>query len=169
MLAVIESVWGAISPPSIPTARFPPTTGDGGTDEAPTASSTVAISRCAPAAQWRTLTEANGWSIRQLVTHLTGSIEFVGTPSEVADELARYVHAGAIGGLNLVPDSVPGGFDDVVDRLVPVLQERGIYPTEYAGATLRENLRLRRACRPSRQELAAATGVRVIDRSTTWI
>jgi alkanesulfonate monooxygenase SsuD/methylene tetrahydromethanopterin reductase-like flavin-dependent oxidoreductase (luciferase family) len=43
--------------------------------------------------------------------------------STVADELTRYVRAGAINDLNLVPNAVPGGFDDVVDRLVPALQE----------------------------------------------
>ena len=168
VLAVIESVWGRDLSAVDPDGPLP---ADDPVTEEQTKTHGVVNSRDQPlrtAAQWRTLTEAKGWSIRQLVTHLTGSIEFVGTPNDVADELARYVHAGALGGLNLVPDSVPGGFDDVVDRLVPVLQERGIYPTEYAGATLRENLRLR-ACRPPRQELAAATSVRVIDRSTTWI
>lgn len=81
-----------------------------------------------------------GWSIRQLVAHLNRSLDFVGTPSQVADRLAHYVRAGAIDGLNLVANGVPTGYDDVVDHLVPALQERGAYPTDYAGPTLRENL-----------------------------
>jgi FMN-dependent oxidoreductase (nitrilotriacetate monooxygenase family) len=97
------------------------------------------------AAAWRTLAEERGFTMRQLVLHLNAAVEFVGTPSAVADELARYVRAGAIDGLNLQPNSVPDGFDDVVDRLVPALQDRGVYRTAYEGPTLRENLGLRPA------------------------
>lgn len=75
--------------------------------------------------------------------HLNQSREFVGTASSVADQLAHYVRSGAIDGLNLAPRSVPDGFDDVVDHLVPALQERGVYPDCYPGTTLRENLGLR--------------------------
>lgn len=67
----------------------------------------------------------------------------------MADELARYVRAGAIDGLNLNPNSVPDGSDDVVDRLVPALQDRGVYRTAYEGSTLRENLGITGAVRTS--------------------
>lgn len=97
------------------------------------------------AAAWRSLAEQRGFTMRQLVRHLNETVEFVGSPSTVADELARYVRAGAIDGLNLQPNSVPDGFDDVVDRLVPALQDRGVYRTAYEGTTLRENLGLRPA------------------------
>jgi alkanesulfonate monooxygenase SsuD/methylene tetrahydromethanopterin reductase-like flavin-dependent oxidoreductase (luciferase family) len=92
--------------------------------------------------RWRRLATERGLTIRQLVEHLNTTTEFIGTPATVADQLTRYVRAGAIDGLNVQPNSVPDGFDDVVDRLVPELQDRGIYPTEYAGSTLRENLGL---------------------------
>jgi alkanesulfonate monooxygenase len=39
---------------------------------------------------------------------------------------------------------LPEGLDDFVDRVVPVLQNRGLFRTEYEGITLRENLGLRR-------------------------
>ncbi|MEU7811256.1 hypothetical protein [Pseudonocardia sp. NPDC049154] len=97
------------------------------------------------AAAWRELAAQRGFTMRELVLHLNDTVEFVGTPSAVADELARYVRAGAIDGLNLQANSVPGGFDEVVDRLVPALQDRGVYRTEYEGTTLRENLGLRPA------------------------
>lgn len=61
-------------------------------------------------------------------------------PAPVADELVRSVRAGAIDGLNLNPNAVPDGFDDVVERLVPARQDRGVYRTAYEGTTLRENL-----------------------------
>jgi hypothetical protein len=90
-------------------------------------------------------------------SHLNATVEFVGSPATVADELTRYVRAGAIDGLNLQPNSVPGGFDDVVDRLVPELQDRGVYRTAYEGTTLRENLGLRPAV-VRRGALQAQTG-----------
>ncbi|WP_240746715.1 LLM class flavin-dependent oxidoreductase [Cryptosporangium phraense] len=91
---------------------------------------------------WRTLAAERGYTIRGLVAHLSRTAQFVGTPGEVADRLAHYVRTGAIDGLNLVPNAVPTGFDEVVERLVPELQDRGIYPAEYAGSTLRDNLGL---------------------------
>lgn len=45
-------------------------------------------------------------------------------------------------GFNIVPQLLPGSVEDIVDRLVPELQERGIYRTAYAGHTLREHLEL---------------------------
>ncbi|MFE5410124.1 NtaA/DmoA family FMN-dependent monooxygenase [Microbacterium sp. NPDC056569] len=92
--------------------------------------------------EWRAISEARGYSIRQLVHHLTSARAFVGTPGGVADELAHFVRSDAFDGLNVTPDAFPDGLGDVVDRLVPELQERGIYPSEYAGTTLRENLGL---------------------------
>lgn len=50
------------------------------------------------------------------------------------------MRAGAIDGLGVNPTAFPDGFDDVVARLVPALQDRGVYRTAYEGTTLRENL-----------------------------
>ncbi|WP_375476444.1 LLM class flavin-dependent oxidoreductase [uncultured Jatrophihabitans sp.] len=143
VLAVLESVWGCdLSAYDVdgPLPDLDPV------DPEQTKTHGVVNSRDQPlrtAAAWRTLSAERGFTIRQLVAHLNRGIEFVGTPASVADELAHYVRAGAIDGLNLVPNSVPTGFDEVVDRLVPALQERGVYPDEYPGATLRQNLGLR--------------------------
>lgn len=92
---------------------------------------------------WRRLAAERGYTIRGLVAHLNQSREFVGTAGSVADELTHYVRSGVIDGLNLTPNSVPDGFDDVADLLVPALQDRGSYPDRYPGTTLRENLGLR--------------------------
>ena len=64
-------------------------------------------------------------------------------PAGLADKFARFVREGALDGFNLTPYLVPDGLDDIVDTLVPALQERGIYRTEYTGTTLREHLGLR--------------------------
>ncbi|GAA1966184.1 NtaA/DmoA family FMN-dependent monooxygenase [Agromyces allii] len=92
--------------------------------------------------EWRALADAHGYSIRELVDHLTRARAFVGTAGDVADELAHFVRSDAFDGLNVTPDAFPDGLGDVVDRLVPELQERGVYPSEYPGTTLRENLGL---------------------------
>ncbi|WP_243074172.1 NtaA/DmoA family FMN-dependent monooxygenase [Microbacterium sp. SS28] len=92
--------------------------------------------------EWRAIAEARGYSIRQLVDHLTRARAFVGTPGAVADELVHFVRSDAFDGLNVTPDAFPDGLGDVVDLLVPELQERGAYPREYPGTTLRENLGL---------------------------
>ena len=93
---------------------------------------------------WRETSRERGFtSIRQLVRHLTSERAFVGTPGAIADTLAHAVRSGAYDGFNLGLPHVPAGLDDVVDRLVPALQERGVYPAEYIGTTLREHLGLR--------------------------
>lgn len=57
-----------------------------------------------------------------------------------ADHMQEWVEAGAVDGFWVLPDIFDGGVDSFVDEVVPLLQQRGIYPTEYAGRTLRENL-----------------------------
>ncbi|MFE5338845.1 LLM class flavin-dependent oxidoreductase [Isoptericola sp. NPDC056578] len=95
------------------------------------------------ARQWRALAEAEHLSIRELVIRNAGERGFTGTPGAVADELTRWVRTGAVDGFNLSPWIVPSGLDDVVEKVVPALQERGAYPTAYEGVTLREHLGLR--------------------------
>jgi N-acetyl-S-(2-succino)cysteine monooxygenase len=43
-----------------------------------------------------------------------------------------------------MPPYLPGGLDKFVDQVIPVLQKRGLFRTEYTGSTLRENLGLER-------------------------
>ncbi len=96
----------------------------------------------ATADAWRERAAADGLSIRELVIRLNSGRGFVGSPSSVAATLQRYADAHVVDGFNITPWLIPSGLDDIVDRLVPLLQERGIYPTGYAGHTLRENLGL---------------------------
>ena len=73
-------------------------------------------------------------SIRELVIEVTSRQPFVGTPAQVADEIDLHVQADAGDGFILVPHLTPRGLDEFVDRVVPLLQERGVFRTEY-GAT----------------------------------
>jgi alkanesulfonate monooxygenase len=64
----------------------------------------------------------------------------VGSPQRVADELQAWVEETDVDGFNLAYAVTPETFSDVVDLLVPELQRRGVYKTEYAPGTLREKL-----------------------------
>ena len=55
----------------------------------------------------------------------------------------EFVQTDASDGFVLVPHITPGGLDDFADTVVPLLQERGSFRTEYTGTTLREHLGLR--------------------------
>ncbi|MEW1904884.1 MULTISPECIES: NtaA/DmoA family FMN-dependent monooxygenase [unclassified Streptomyces] len=94
------------------------------------------------ARKWRALSEARGLSIRETVIESTGRQSFIGTPETVAAALEEFVATDAADGFILVPHLTPGGLDDFVDRVVPLLQERGVFRTEYAGTTLRSHLGL---------------------------
>ncbi|MDX3848211.1 NtaA/DmoA family FMN-dependent monooxygenase [Streptomyces europaeiscabiei] len=94
-------------------------------------------------AEWREKAEAGGWSLRETVIALGPQRGHVGTPAGLADRFAHWVRHGAVDGFNVTPYLIPDGLDDIVDLLVPALQERGVYRTEYTGTTLREHLGLR--------------------------
>ena len=67
-----------------------------------------------------------------------------GTPERVADQLEDWFVGGAADGFNIMPPYFPGGLDDFVDLVVPILQERGLFRTDYSGTTLRDHLGLTR-------------------------
>jgi FMN-dependent oxidoreductase (nitrilotriacetate monooxygenase family) len=93
--------------------------------------------------KWRELAAERGLSIRDLALQVApGHPAFVGTPAQIADEWTRSVRTRALDGFNITPYLVPGSLVDIVDKLVPELQDRGVYRTEYQGSTLREHLAL---------------------------
>ena len=69
-------------------------------------------------------------------------------PEQIADVMEHWFREGAADGFNVMPAWLPGSLDDFVDMVIPELQRRGLFRTEYEGTTLRENLGLPRP--PSR-------------------
>ena len=65
---------------------------------------------------------------------------FVGAPSEVADQLQQWQSATGVDGFNLTYAVAHDDFRDVVDLVVPELQDRALYPTEYVDGALRHKL-----------------------------
>lgn len=96
----------------------------------------------AVAAQWRAKAEAEHLSIRELIIEVTSRPTFTGSPATVATQINDMVQADASDGFILVPHITPGGLDEFADTVVPLLQERGVFRTEYQGTTLREHLGL---------------------------
>ncbi|KAA8884011.1 NtaA/DmoA family FMN-dependent monooxygenase [Nocardia colli] len=141
-IAFLEQVWGRDLSGYDPDGPLP--------DVEPT--DNVAITRGrvrhakdprAVAEAWRAKAEAEKLSIRELIIEVTARQQFVGTPAAVAEQIDTYVQADASDGFILVPHLTPGGLDEFVDRVVPELQERGSFRTEYTGTTLRDHLGLR--------------------------
>ncbi|MEU0395489.1 LLM class flavin-dependent oxidoreductase [Streptomyces sp. NPDC006208] len=86
-------------------------------------------------------------TIRELIARLGGGRGhrvFAGTPEQIADQLEEWFTQGAADGFNIMPPYLPGGLDDFVDHVVPLLQRRGLFRTEYAGRTLRDRYGLER-------------------------
>ncbi len=98
--------------------------------------------RLATANEWRAKAEAGKLSIRELMIEVTGRQSFVGSPEKVADAIDELVQADAADGFILVPHITPSGLAPFVDRVVPRLQERGVFRAEYEGPTLRDHLGL---------------------------
>jgi FMN-dependent oxidoreductase (nitrilotriacetate monooxygenase family) len=64
----------------------------------------------------------------------------VGTAADIADKLELFIDEGGADGFMLIATYTPGCFEEFVDLVVPELQRRGRYRSEYPGTTLRENL-----------------------------
>jgi FMN-dependent oxidoreductase (nitrilotriacetate monooxygenase family) len=98
--------------------------------------------RGATVRQWRELARRRDLTVRELVIEVTGRQTFVGTPRTVADQIDEFVRTDAADGFIFVPHLTPTGLDDLVDKVVPLLQEKGVFRADYTGATLRDHLGL---------------------------
>lgn len=88
----------------------------------------------ATANRWREQAEAEHLSIRELMIRVSGSSSLVGTPAQVAAEMDEYVQEDATDGFVMIGHLTPGGLDDVTNRVIPELQERGSFRTAYRRA-----------------------------------
>ncbi|MFJ2476400.1 LLM class flavin-dependent oxidoreductase [Streptomyces sp. NPDC087659] len=86
-------------------------------------------------------------TVRRLIGRLGGGRghrTFAGTAEQVADTIEHWYDSGAADGFNIMPAVLPSGLERFVDQVVPILQERGLFRTEYTGTTLREHYGLPR-------------------------
>lgn len=87
--------------------------------------------------------------VYNMVAAARGHWVLVGSAEEVADTLQLWFESGAADGFNVMPPYFPGAFDDFVDLVIPILQERGLFRTAYEGPTLRHLLGLERPVNPN--------------------
>jgi N-acetyl-S-(2-succino)cysteine monooxygenase len=86
-------------------------------------------------------------TVRQLLVRLGGGRghrTFTGTPEQIANTLEEWFDAGAADGFNVMPPLLPSGLEEFVEHVVPLLRQRGLFRSEYTGATLREHYGLDR-------------------------
>jgi FMN-dependent oxidoreductase (nitrilotriacetate monooxygenase family) len=74
------------------------------------------------------------------ITGGAGQVHFVGTPEQLADHVLTWQDAGAVDGFTIMGSTLPYELAAFVDHVVPILQRKGRYRTEYAGSTLRAHL-----------------------------
>ena len=84
------------------------------------------------------------FNLRQSYQRISGGEVIVKllVPQQIADQLQEWLENNAADGFNVLPPYFPEGLNDFVDLVIPELQKRGIFRTEYEGSTLRENLGL---------------------------
>ncbi|QJP16319.1 LLM class flavin-dependent oxidoreductase [Starkeya sp. ORNL1] len=93
------------------------------------------------------LTKREKLTIRQLLHRLAGARghqTFVGSTDQLADRIEHWFSNGAADGFNFMPAYLPGGLEDFVDGVIPILQRRGLFRREYEGTTLRDHYDLPR-------------------------
>jgi FMN-dependent oxidoreductase (nitrilotriacetate monooxygenase family) len=98
--------------------------------------------------------EAEKPTVRQLLGRLAaggGHCTMVGTPEQIADQIELWFRSGAADGFNLMPPLLPDSLDEFVDRVIPVLQRRGLFRSRYTAETLRGHLGLERPAARRRQ------------------
>ena len=146
-IAFLEQLWNRDLSGYDPDGPLPDIDPDPGEHNVARGRASVRMYRdpLATAAQWRAKAEEGKLSIRELIIEVTGRQTFVGSAATIAAELNALVQADASDGFILVPHITPGGLDEFADTVVPLLQERGVFRTEYEGSTLREHLGLKSA------------------------
>ena len=86
-------------------------------------------------------------TLRQLINRLAGARGHwvpVGTPVQIADLIEQWFRSGAADGFNVMPPAFPDGFEVFLDEVLPILRQRGLFRSEYAGSTLRDHYGLNR-------------------------
>ncbi|MFI2643887.1 NtaA/DmoA family FMN-dependent monooxygenase [Streptomyces sp. NPDC018610] len=140
----LEFVWNRDLSSYDPEGPLPDIDPDTGEDHIARGRAQVRMYRdpLATAREWRELAAANNWSIRDLVIHTGNRQTFVGSPATVAKTINEFVQGDVSDGFILVPHITPGGLDPFADKVVPLLQEQGVFRTDYEGTTLRDHLGL---------------------------
>ncbi|MCM3626817.1 LLM class flavin-dependent oxidoreductase [Paenibacillus glycanilyticus] len=104
----------------------------------------------------RALAEREGLTtlreVYEFIAGARGHREIVGTPAQIADQLEEWFLNDGADGFNVMPPTFPEGLNDIVELVIPELQRRGLFRTEYESNTLRGNLGLSIPVNPYRKQ-----------------
>jgi len=139
-ITFLEQVWNRDLSDYDPDGPLPSLEPDVAQEQLALGRATRYDDRIETARTWRELAERDKLSIRDLIIRVTARQQFVGTPQTIADEINAYVQADAADGFVFAPHLTPGGFDDFVEKVVPILQEKGVFRYDYTSQTLKDNL-----------------------------
>jgi FMN-dependent oxidoreductase (nitrilotriacetate monooxygenase family) len=115
--------------------------------DAPVPDIPVNDARVSAVESYLNIARREGLTLRQMAMRSAAAKHhwtLIGSVKQIADELEAWFHGGGADGFNILPSDVPDAINILVDKLVPELQRRGLFRTEYEGRTLRENLGLKR-------------------------
>ncbi|MET0454196.1 MAG: LLM class flavin-dependent oxidoreductase [Mycobacterium sp.] len=109
----------------------------------------------------RTWVQQENLSIRELAIKVEKGLNNVhwttaGSAEQIADELESWFRAGAADGFNILVPLHPKGTLDFTEQVVPILQQRGLFRTEYDGTTLSDHFELTPELRPNRRTVRSA-------------
>ncbi|AYM84822.1 NtaA/DmoA family FMN-dependent monooxygenase [Agrobacterium tumefaciens] len=104
---------------------------------------TPAVSTGISESTWQMIERRPGATLREILLSSQGRNRFIaGTPEKVADEIELWFRSGAADGFNVSATHFPDGFSSFTESVIPILQRRGIFRSEYRHSTLRGNLGL---------------------------
>ena len=104
------------------------------------------------------LARRDGLTLRQLAQLVAtgrGHHVICGTPEQIANRMEEWFQERGCDGFNVMPPYFPGGLDDFANGVIPILQKRGLYRTDYEGPMLRDHFGFPR---PPNQHRATAPG-----------
>jgi FMN-dependent oxidoreductase (nitrilotriacetate monooxygenase family) len=81
-------------------------------------------------------------TVREILSRLGGGrghFTFVGTPDQVVDTIVSWFEGGAADGFNVMAPALPSGLEAFIERVLPILRNKGLFREEYQGTTLREH------------------------------
>jgi N-acetyl-S-(2-succino)cysteine monooxygenase len=115
-------------------------TGDASADEMRASARESTFGRVSTEAAWQSKPTAT--ELNEVVSQEVCSLCVIGTPARIADVMEEWFSTRATDGFIVQPSDLPRSGADFVDLVIPELQRRGLFRTEYAGRTLRDHLGL---------------------------
>jgi N-acetyl-S-(2-succino)cysteine monooxygenase len=94
--------------------------------------------------QWATEEKLTIRQLYQRFAGARGQRTVKGTAAQIVDQMEDWFINHGVDGFLIQPSHLPGGLADFIALVIPELQQRGLFRTDYEGTTLRDHLGLPR-------------------------